>query len=165
MAPQWLDEREARTWQGFQRLYRRLDTELARQLADESQMLLADYEVLVVLTAHPDGLRGFELAEQLGWDKTRLSHRIKAMVADGLVRKRPCPADGRGYEVAATAKGRRAIAAAAPGHVAAVRRLFIDLLSARELDVVGDVTARALAALDAPERHTRPQSVVRGTNT
>lgn len=151
MDPRWLDEREARAWQGFQSLQRRLDTELARQLANDSQMLLSDYEVLVVLTAHPTGLRGFELAELLGWDKTRLSHRVKAMAGDGLVVKRPCPADRRGYVVVATAKGRRAIAQAAPGHVDAVRRLFIDVLSDDELDVVGDVTERALAALDATE--------------
>lgn len=151
MEPRWLDEREAKAWQGFQALQRRLDTELARQLADDSELLLSDYEVLVVLTAHPEGMRGFALAELLGWDKTRLSHRTKAMVANGLLTKQPCPVDGRGYVVVATDEGRRVIADAAPGHVAAVRRLFIDLLSRRELDILGDITERALAALDAAE--------------
>ena len=148
MGTRWLDEREAKAWKGFQNLQRRLDSELARQLAEDSELSLSDYEVLVVLTAHPDGVRAFALAEMLGWDKTRLSHRVKAMLEDGLVVKKPCPIDRRGYFVVATAKGRRAIKKAAPGHVAAVRRLFIDLLSEHELDVVGEVTGRALAALD-----------------
>ena len=146
--PRWLDEREQRAWRGFQALQRRLDTELARQLNEDSKLALSDYEVLVALTDQPDGVRAFALAELLGWDKTRLSHRIKAMAAEGLVAKRPCPVDRRGYFVVATAKGRRAIEAAAPGHVDAVRRLFIDLLSDEELDAVGDITERALAALD-----------------
>lgn len=121
-------------------------------MEEDSRLRLSDYEVLVVLTANPSGLRGFELAELLGWDKTRLSHRMKAMVTDGLVAKRPCPDDRRGYVVAATAKGRKAIETAAPGHVAAVRRLFIDLLDEHELDIVGDTTERALGALDAARR-------------
>ena len=148
MGSRWLNEREAKAWRGFQALQRRLDSELARQLAEDSQLLLSDYEVLVAVTAHPEGLRGFALAELLGWDKTRLSHRIKAMVEDGLVAKRPCPGDRRGYVVVATAKGRRVIQKAAPGHVGAVRRMFIDLLTDDELDVLGEVTERALAALD-----------------
>lgn len=145
----WLDERELRAWSGFQRLHRRLEVELARQLDQESTLSLPEYEVLAVLTDAPDGLRGFELAETLGWDKTRLSHRIKAMAADDLVTKRACPEDRRGYVVAVTAKGRRAIEAAAPGHVAAVRRLFVDLLDEHELDVLGEVATRALARLGA----------------
>ncbi len=152
----WLDEREARAWRGFQDLQRRLNTELARQLADESDLSLPDYEVLVNVTEAPDGLRAHVLAELLGWHKTRLSHRIKAMVQDGLVAKEPCPRDRRGYFVVPTAKGREAIEKAAPGHVAAVRRLFVDLLTEHELDVLVEVTERGLAALRVQPDQGRP---------
>ena len=147
MAARWLDDREAQAWHGFQRVHRRLEVELAHQLECDTRLSLPEYEVLAVLTAAPDGLRGFELAEELGWDKTRLSHRIKAMEAAGLVARRTCPEDRRGYVVTATARGRAAITEAAPGHVAAVRRLFIDLLDEHELDVLGGVMTRVLAHL------------------
>jgi DNA-binding MarR family transcriptional regulator len=52
--------------------------------------------------------------------------------------------------VLVTAKGRRLIAAAAPGHVTAVRELFVDRLTPRELDVVGSVAETVLAGLDEP---------------
>lgn len=40
--------------------------------------------------------------------------------------------------------------AAAPGHVDAVRRLFIDRLTADQLDAIGDAAQLVLAALDEP---------------
>lgn len=113
----------------------RLETELARQLAAESALLLQDYLVLVALTADPDcRLRAFELVYTIGWDKTRLSHHIKRMLQRDLVEKQQCPADRRGYFVAVTPCGRQQITAAAPGHLAVVRSLFLDHLTAEELD-------------------------------
>lgn len=148
-ATRWLDEREARAWRNLQLMYRRLDDELSRLVAAESSLSGADYVVLVALTDEPDErMRQHELALKLGWDKTRLSHHLNRMVDRGLVEKQPCPTDRRGFYTHVTRRGRTAIERAAPGHVAAVRRLFIDLLSTDELDVIGDVATRVLAALD-----------------
>jgi DNA-binding MarR family transcriptional regulator len=128
-----------------------LDAALARELAADSELSIQDYGVLVALTDEPDAsLRAFELADLLGWDKTRLSHHIKRMVARGLVSKQVCPSDRRGFDVTITAAGRSAIEAAAPAHVAAVRRLFIDLLTDDELDTIERVSAKVLGALDTP---------------
>ena len=55
------------------------------------------------------------------------------MASRELVERVKCATDHRGAFVAITPKGRKAIKAAAPAHVAAVRRNFIDLLSQREL--------------------------------
>jgi DNA-binding MarR family transcriptional regulator len=46
----------------------------------------------------------------------------------GLVAREECEADGRGAFVVLTAAGANAIQSAAPGHVAAVRRLVFDRL-------------------------------------
>jgi DNA-binding MarR family transcriptional regulator len=126
----------------------RLNGELARDLARGSSLSYPDYEVLVTLTddsAEP--MRLFELGEVLGWEKSRLSHHIARMVERGLVEKVPCDTDRRGAFVRATPPGRRAIEAAAPGHVAAVRRLFIDHLSPKQLDALADASATVLEAL------------------
>lgn len=145
----WLDEREAAAWRGFQLLHARLATELARRLGAESPLSYQDYEVLVFLTGMPeDRMRMYELSEQLGWEKSRTSHHITRMVARGLVEKVPCPSDRRGFFVAVTPEGRREIEAAAPGHVAAVRELFVDRLTAEQIAAVAELTASLLAHLD-----------------
>ncbi|HVL99849.1 MAG TPA: MarR family winged helix-turn-helix transcriptional regulator [Egibacteraceae bacterium] len=142
---QWLNEREATAWRGLQAMQMRLEAALSRQLAAESSLSLQDFVVLVALTDYPDGrLRAFELARTLGWDKTRLSHHLKRMLDRGLVDKQACPTDRRGYFVAVTAQGREAIEAAAPGHVATVRRLFLDLVADDELETIIRVTTRVL---------------------
>jgi DNA-binding MarR family transcriptional regulator len=151
----WLDEREERAWRALQFMQMRLDAELARQLAACSGLSYSDYVVLVALTDRPDGrARAFELARELGWEKSRLSHHVARMAARGLVVRETCGADRRGAYVAVTGRGRAEIAAAAPGHVEAVRRLFIDRLTPGQLEAVGDAAETVLAALD--EERSRP---------
>jgi DNA-binding MarR family transcriptional regulator len=129
----------------------RLEGELARQLLAESGLSYPDYVVLVALTDRPDGrLRLFELASTLGWEKSRLSHHIGRMANRGLVDKEKCDSDRRGAYVVVTERGRGDIAAAAPGHVAAVRRLFVDQLTPTQLDAISEAAEAVLAALDDP---------------
>jgi DNA-binding MarR family transcriptional regulator len=133
----WLDEREEAAWRGLLQLHAQLTAELARRLASESALSYPDYEVLVVLIDQPDGrLRVFELAEALGWEKSRASHHVARMAERGLVKKVPCRTDRRGAFVTVTARGRRHLQAAAPGHAAAVRELFVDRLTPAQLDAV-----------------------------
>ena len=146
----WLTEREERAWRALQLMQMRLEAALARQLASDSDLSYPDYVVLVALTDDPSGrLRPSELANLLWWERSRLSHQVTRMATRGLVRREPCASDARGSYVAVTAKGRRAIAAAAPGHVAAVRRWFVDRLTPEELDTVRTVAEKVLAGLDA----------------
>jgi hypothetical protein len=51
--------------------------------------------------------------------------------------------------VVLTPHGRAEIESAAPGHVAAVRRLFVDRLTPGQLAVVAEVAEAVMAALDA----------------
>lgn len=141
----WLNDDEARAWRGLQFMQMRLEAELSRQLAADSSLSLQDYGVLVALTDQRDGrLRAFELADRLGWDKTRLSHHLKRMVDRELIDKETCPSDRRGFFIVVTALGRQEIERAAPGHVNSVRRVFLDHVTPEELTVIADVTARVL---------------------
>jgi DNA-binding MarR family transcriptional regulator len=130
-----------------------LTARLARELAGDSDLSYPDYAVLVALTDRSDGrCRPFELGGDLGWEKSRVSHHISRMVARGLVRRERCPSDQRGAFVVVTDQGRTAIEAAAPGHVAAVRRYVIDRLSPAQIDALASVASTVLAALgDAPQ--------------
>jgi len=149
----WLNQREERAWRSLQFMQMRLEGELARQLATDSGLSYADYVVLVALTDRPDGrMRLFEVAEVLGWEKSRVSHHTSRMADRKLVNKEKCGSDRRGAYVVVTRQGRRAIEAAAPGHVAAVRRLFVDRLTLSQLDAIGDAAEAVLAAFDEPVR-------------
>jgi DNA-binding MarR family transcriptional regulator len=146
----WLDEREERAWRALQFMQMRLEAELARQLAAGSGLSYPDYLVLITLTDDPDGrLRLLELRRILGWEKSRLSHQVARMAERGLVTKERCDSDRRGAYVTVTGKGREEIGAAAPGHVAAVRRLFIGVLTSEQLDVISDAAEAVLARLDS----------------
>ena len=151
---QWLNEQEERAWRALQFMHLRVDGELARRLAAESNLSYPDYQVLVALTDQPDGrIRLFELGCELGWEKSRLSHHIARMTKRGLVAKAKCPTDRRGAFVIVTAEGRAEIADAAPSHLAAVRDLFIDHLTIDQLDAIANAAETVLAATD-PSVHT-----------
>lgn len=144
---QWLNDRELRAWQGFQLMQMQVEGELARRLAADSSLSYSDYGVLVALTDQPDGrLRQFELGQLLAWEQSRLSHHITRMAKRDLVTKEKCDTDQRGAFVVVTDHGRAEIVAAAPGHVAAVRQLFVDLLTPEQLDVIAEVSETVLAA-------------------
>lgn len=149
----WLDEREARAWRGLQLMNMQVDACLAHRLASDSCLSYPDYTVLVALTESPEGrMRSFELAAVLGWEKSRLSHHVTRMAARGLVVRERCDADRRGAYVAVTDHGRREIEAAAPGHVTAVREVFVDRLTADQLDVLAEVAETVLAQFDPLDR-------------
>jgi DNA-binding MarR family transcriptional regulator len=157
----WLDEREERAWRALQFMQMRLEGELARQLVADSDLSYPDYLVLVALTDRADGkMRLFELAGVLGWEKSRVSHHVTRMTSRKLVTKEPCDDDRRGAFVAVTKHGRAEIEAAAPGHVAAVRRLFIDRLTDEQLDTIGVASEAVLAALDDPPHLRQPLRLV-----
>ncbi len=129
----------------------RLNASLASQLAADSDLSYPDYVVLVVLTEAPRGARVFELARALGWERSRVSHQIARMEARGFVRRELCPSDRRGSLVVVTARGRRAIEDAAPGHVRAVRRLFVDVLTPVQLAALAEAANQVVEAVDHPE--------------
>jgi len=152
----WLNEGQERAWRALQFMQMRLEGGLARQLAADSGLSYSDYVVLVALTDRPDGrMRLFELAAVLGWEKSRVSHHVARMADRGLVKKEKCDADRRGAYVVVTNRGGKELEAAAPGHVATVRRLFVDQLTPKQLAAVGEAAEAVLAAFD---EHPEPRT-------
>ncbi|MEH1166596.1 MarR family transcriptional regulator [Micromonospora sp. CPCC 205539] len=157
-APRWLDAREDRAWRGYRRMRRLLDLELARELTQATGLSEPDYDVLSEVSETPQGrLRLSELADQMRWSRSRLSHHLTRMQQRGLVTREECETDGRGSIVALTPAGRQAIDSAAPGHVAAVRRHLIDLLTPAEVDALGAFTHRVVDHLAGSDRRHSPQ--------
>ena len=146
--PKWLSDAEFRAWFGYRRMRLLLDAQIARDLAHDSRLSTADYDVLSTLSEEDSRrFRLSALAARMLWSKSRLSRHISRMEERGLVGREGSSDDGRGADIVLTAKGMRAIVDAAPDHVASVRRHFIDLLTPEELAVLGNVAERVLAAL------------------
>ena len=94
------------------------------------------------------------LADLANASLSRLSHLVKRLEERGLVRREPDPADGRFTNAILTDKGFQTLAEAAPGHVADVRSLVIDVLSPEQLRRLGLVADPHHVA----HRHLRNQS-------
>ena len=141
----WLNDREMQVWRHWLRVETELPAALGRELHRDSGLSLQDFETLVRLSEAPDHrLRISALAEQMHWERSRLSHHLRRMSARGLVAKQDCEEDGRGSFVALTEQGRAALEAAAPGHVRTVRALFLDGMSEEELDLLDGFLERVL---------------------
>ena len=127
-------EQEA-AWFAYMRVALRLDFELNRQLQQHSDLSLADYDVLNALADSPGGrLQVTALGVRIGWERSRVSHRLSRMQARELVQRERSAADGRATDAVLTTAGRMALDAATPGHVELVKRLFFDGLSPDLLD-------------------------------
>jgi DNA-binding MarR family transcriptional regulator len=149
MGVQWLRPAEQRAWRAYLRTGTLLTARLNRQLQADSGLSLPEYEVLVQLSEAPDGkLRPFQLGLVLNWEQSRLSHLLSRMARRGFVARQDCPGDRRGAEVVLTGPGRAAIESAAPGHVAAVRRLVFDQMDSAQAEAFGQALEAILAALE-----------------
>ena len=146
---QWLTADEQRAWRAYLRAGALLTARLNRQLQADSGLSLPEYEVLVQLSEAPDGqLRPFQLGLALDWEQSRLSHLLARMIRRGFVTRQDCPGDRRGALVVLTGAGRAAIESAAPGHVAAVRRLIFDQMDSAQAAAFGQTFEAILTALD-----------------
>jgi DNA-binding MarR family transcriptional regulator len=130
-------------WRTFVESSWALHDRLEEQLRAASGLSMADFHVLVVLSEAPGHrLRMGELAGRLVFSPSRVTYQINTMVKRGLVRKQPCPDDGRGSEAVLTDAGLAQLVAAAPPHLKTVRDNFIDHLDDEELAVIGRVFAK-----------------------
>jgi len=151
--PRWLSAEEMRAWQAFLAAAALLDRRLDQQLKEDAGLSHPQYEILVRLSAAPGGeLRMTDLAGVLYTSKSGLTYQITQLERAGLVRRASCPSDVRGVVAVLTDAGRQRLAHAAPGHVAAVRALLIDVLTEQQLAAMaaglGEVARRLGAAND-----------------
>ena len=156
MEPNWLSEEEEKAWRGFVALRIGLVGHLARQLAQDSGITEAEFEVLVVVSEAPgQRIRSRDLGKVLNWERSRLSHQITRMEERGMVAREQCENDARGFDVVLTKAGLKAIQAAAPKHLEAVRHCFIDLLSPAQMKTLTSISERVAEHLK--EEHAQEE--------
>ncbi|HRA51717.1 MarR family transcriptional regulator [Actinotalea sp.] len=153
----WLDDDEISTWVRFIAVVELLPGVLEQQLRRDSELTHFDYFVLAMLSEAPERrLRMSVLAGRTNATLPRLSHVVSRLEERGLVRRAPCPQDGRATNAELTDAGWAAVVAAAPGHVAAVRRYVLDALTPEQVRLLGEVSDAILTRLDPEGAMTAP---------
>ncbi|GLY37514.1 MarR family transcriptional regulator [Amycolatopsis sp. NBRC 101858] len=138
----WLSDDEQRVWREFNAATRMLSAHLEGQLQHDSGMPHTYYEVLVSLSEAPGRrLRMSELADARQASRSRLSHAVARLEANGWVQREACPTDKRGAWAVLTDAGFTALEAAAPGHVEAVRESLFDPLTPEQVAALGEISA------------------------
>jgi len=138
----WLDDDEMRAWRGLVEAYADLRAALDADLVEAFGLTEGDYAVLVNLSEAPTHrMRMCDLAERLHLSPSGLTRRLDGLVAGGLVAREPSSDDRRVTLAVLTDDGMATLTAAAPVHVAGVRRLLLDRLTREQIQVLGDAFA------------------------
>lgn len=148
--PRWLDDAEQRAWRQLAAVVLKLPSELEAQLQRDSGMSHFEYWVLALLSEAPErALRMSQLAAQANASLSRLSHVVTRLEHRDWVTRRPCPDDARATLAVLTDAGWQQVVAAAPGHVATVRRLVFDGLTTDGVDELSRLCAAIVDRIDA----------------
>jgi len=115
-------------------------------VAEASGLSEADFDVLVTLVERPDRvMRSSELAEAVGWDRSRLSHHALRLAARGMLTRETDPDDNRGIRFRMTEAGVDAIRRATGPHFAAVKQILSDALTREQVAQLGEISDALLA--------------------
>ncbi|MBV9593203.1 MAG: MarR family transcriptional regulator [Actinobacteria bacterium] len=145
----WLSAQEQRAWRSFLEATRLLFDELDRELQRDTGIPHAYYEILVRLSESPDrSLRMSQLADNTRSSRSRLSHAVDRLEERGWISRSECPTDRRGQVATLTDEGFAALAAAAHGHVTAVREYMIDRLTPEQVSQLDAISAAIIAGLE-----------------
>ncbi|HEU4491363.1 MAG TPA: MarR family transcriptional regulator [Jiangellales bacterium] len=146
-APRWLNDDEQATWRAYLAIVRLVDQALDRQLQRDAGMPHAYYMLLAMLSEAPGrSLRMNDLAAVTNSSQSRVSHAVSRLEELGWVRRESAPADRRGSVAVLTDTGYEVLAAAAPGHVEAVRRVLFDPLTPTQVRHLGEICEAVLEA-------------------
>jgi DNA-binding MarR family transcriptional regulator len=144
----WLNATEQQAWRSWIAMRTLLDDQLNRELQERHGLSLSDYEILVRLSEAPERrLRMSDLAAATLASRSRLSHQIDRLETAGIVQRMTCPEDRRGSFAALTEHGWQTLVAAAPDHVAGVRRHFVDVLGTDAFTRLGQSCAKVAGRL------------------
>jgi DNA-binding MarR family transcriptional regulator len=145
----WLTDAELHSWLSVVRLMIWLPWSIDQQLRRDSGLGMVEYQVLAMLSGSPERtMRLSSLAEVTNASLSRLSHLVTRLERRELLRREADPADGRFTNAILTDKGFEELAAAAPGHVAHVRSLVVDVLSPEQLRRMGLSADRIVSHID-----------------
>ncbi|MFC0843821.1 MarR family winged helix-turn-helix transcriptional regulator [Streptomyces noboritoensis] len=129
----WLDAEQQELWQDLLTVVIALPAALDRQLQRDAGISNFEYGVLARLSmADHVTMRFSELARDCNSTLPRLSKLMDRFEAREWIVRRVDPSDGRYTLATLTESGQQKLVDSAPGHVAQVRRLVFDSLTATQ---------------------------------
>ncbi len=139
MATNWLTAREMTAWRTYIETYSDLIGAIERDLGDHD-LTLGDYQVFVYLSEAPGrSMRMCDLADLLQLSPSGLTRRLDGLVKAGFVTREPSTDDRRVMLASLTPSGLATLEAAAPDHVASVRRHVFDHLDSHQVDALASI--------------------------
>ena len=123
-------------WSSLLRAHATLMRRLEVDLAQETGLALADFDVLAQLANAGGELRMTELAARALISRSGMTRRVTRLVDEGLVRRANADGDARAVVVALTDAGVARLTETAPVHLRGVLELFVAQLDDQELTVL-----------------------------
>lgn len=136
-----IDAEQLRIWRNYIETAEVLRGRLESRMQSDSALSSGDYHVLLALTESADrALRSSELADSIGWERSRLSHHLGRMEKRDLIRRERTEDDSRGSRIVLTEGGAAAFRRGSVPHLKAIQELFLEALSAPQLAHVEQMT-------------------------
>lgn len=146
----WLTSQERKVWFALTGVLTKLPAALDAQLEKNAGLTFFEYQVLAVLAEEPERkLRMSALAERTSGSLSRLSHVVRRLERQGLVRREGAPEDRRATNAILTDEGEARVRQAAPDHLAYARNLVLGVADDAELEVLERVSGEILRQLES----------------
>jgi MarR family 2-MHQ and catechol resistance regulon transcriptional repressor len=142
-------ERFLESWMRLHRGHAAVKRTVATTLQVRHGLTINDYEALALL-ARAEGrkMRRTDLARDLHLTASGITRLLEGLEEQGLVRKQACTTDGRVCYTELTAAGRRRLDQASAAHSEAIKALFEERYTARELAVLAELLGRLPAGVE-----------------
>ncbi len=152
--------RQKNAWRSLMSVNHLLSEALERHMQRDAGMPHAYYTVLVFLyEAQGRTLTMSELAGQLHYSKSRLTHAVASMERSGWLQRSPSEVDRRVQLVTLTAEGLTLIRRIAPLQIAEVRTTVLSKLTDEQLEqlvAINDAIVRGLGEIPTSREAAAP---------
>jgi DNA-binding MarR family transcriptional regulator len=113
-----------------------------QQLDVDGDLSYVQFEILARLADADGQLTMTDLADQVVYSRSGLTHQAGLLEKAGLITRVTSPHDQRATIVDITEAGRARLATVLPGHIEVVRSLLFDSLTDHDVQVLGDTMSR-----------------------
>lgn len=146
---QLLTESQMRAWRAFLGASTLVSARLNHELDEAAAISMYEYEILVRLFESEAGrVRMSQLADQVSYSRSRLTHTVGRLERAGYVLRSSCPNDRRGVYAHLTQAGYEFLAQTAPIHLDGVRRHLINRFTPSELATLTELLEKITTDTD-----------------
>ena len=145
-----LTESQMRAWRAFLGASTLVSARLNHELDEAAAISMYEYEILVRLFESEAGrIRMSQLADQVSYSRSRLTHTVGRLERAGYVLRSSCPNDRRGVYAHLTQAGYEFLAKTAPIHLDGVRRHLINRFTPSELATLTELLEKITTDADS----------------